>query len=91
MLIVIVDRLRNFPLGPSVKTLRSLAGAGCGQEAIDVYLLPGAHIYMPIHHGRDVEAEGHAGVVTGDILIAIVEFVRDVVRVVGIQNRRPVG
>jgi hypothetical protein len=62
-----------------------------GQQAVDIYLVLCAYIDMPVHHCRDVEAEGEASAVTCGVLAAIVEFTSDVRRVVSIQNRGSLG
>jgi len=49
-----------------------------GQQAVDIYLVLCTYIYVPVHHYRDVEAEGEASAVTPGILPAIVEFTSDV-------------
>src|SRR3984885_14336184 len=50
----------------------------------------GAHIHATVHHSRDIESKRQASAVTAGILLAIVEFMGDVRRVIGVENRRPV-
>jgi hypothetical protein len=76
----------------SSRLLRSFrVASSSGQQAVDIYLVLCAYVYMAIHHSRDVEAEGEAGAVTGGILPAIIQFTSDICSVVSKQNRGSVG
>src|ERR1700678_2799542 len=50
----------------------------------------GAHIYATVHHSRYIESTRQTSAVTARILLAIVEFMGDVCRVIGVENRRPI-
>jgi len=74
--------------GAATKAKNLSAGSSNGQQAVNIYLVLGAYIYMPVYHDRDVEAEREASAITPGILPAIVEFMSDVRSVVSVQNRR---
>src|SRR5271167_4614945 len=61
------------------------------QQAVDIYLVLRAYIYMPVHHHRDVEAEGKTGAVPSCVLLAVIEFMRHIRSIISVESRGLVG
>src|SRR5580698_1553489 len=49
-----------------------------------------AYIHMTVHDGRGIEAERLTGLITGGIVIAVVEFMRDIECIVGVEDLRSI-
>ena len=62
-----------------------------GEHAINIYFVLCAYIYMAIHDHREVESQGKAGAIPAGILLAIVEFMRHIRSIIGVEGRGLVG
>src|SRR5258706_11378371 len=62
-----------------------------GKQAVDIDLAFRANVYFAVHHGRNVEPQAESRAIARAVLLAVVEFMSDIGRVVGIENRGRVG
>src|SRR5258708_36118384 len=62
-----------------------------GKQAVDIDLTLRPNIHFAVHHGRNVESKAESRAIARAVLLAVVEFMSDIGRVVGIKDCRRVG